>query len=289
MVVTPTTNATGDACEELARALRLPVKPLGTAPEDFRNLHFVGGAVGHPKMFIKLVKERHFHEAALAASTAIQQIGIRTPRLLEHGVLTDGRAWLAYAWHDLTEFEPTPSLVERAGALLGQLHVHTTAVAPADLASAGTTLTDDLRKRADQLAGLAPHYGRRVRRLIPHCVEVPQTDHCVLHGDFGWRNLGLDADGQVWLLDWDTATSGHPFVDLGKLIDREFTEDHVRGQFLRGYRQYHSVVSYPWPAYVDTVRLWVAAGLLTYGLFRGIPGLTGHSLHILDEIESGCG
>jgi hypothetical protein len=287
--VTPGTNAIGDACEELTRTLRLPVRPLGTAPEDFRNLHLVAGAEVEPTMFIKLVEKRAFHEAAFAVSPVFPQIGIQTPSLLDHGILTDGRAWLAYTWHEFTEFESAPSLVERAGALLGQLHANSTGLAPMGLAAAGTTLTDDLRERADQLAGFAPEYGRRVRRLIPHCVEVPRTDHCVLHGDFGWRNLGLDASGQVWLLDWDTATWGHPAVDLGKLIDREFTEDHVRDLFLRGYRQHHPVINYPWPAYVDTVRLWVAAGLLNYALLRGLAGLTGHALHILEEIESRCG
>ncbi|MEV0702691.1 aminoglycoside phosphotransferase family protein [Saccharopolyspora sp. NPDC050389] len=232
-------------------------------------------------------REAPFHEAALAVSAVVRRIGIRTPRLLDQGILTDGRAWLAYAWYELTEFGPAvPSLVERAGALLAQLHAHTTAATPAGLATTSETLMDDLRKRADHLAGIAPRSGRRVRRLIPLFVEVPQTNRCVLHGDFGWRNLGLDLDGQIWLLDWDTATWGHPIVDLGKLIDREFAEDHVRDQFLRGYRQHHPVISYPWPAYVDTVRLWVAAGLLNYGRLRSVAGLTRHGLRILDEIES---
>lgn len=279
------TNPLDEACEELARVLRLPVRPLGTALKDFRNVHLVAGAEAEPTMFIKLVEKRAFHEAALTASSILCQIGIHTPRLLDHGVLTDKRAWLAYAWHEFTEFEATPSLVERAGALLGQLHANSTGLAPTGFPTA-TMLTEDLRNRADQLNGLAPEYGRRIHRLIPHCVEVPQTDRCLLHGDFGWRNLGLDSDGEVWLLDWDTATWGHPAVDLGKLIDREFAEDHVRDQFLRGYRRHHPAISYPWPAYVDTVRLWVAAGLLNYAHLRGLAGLAGHGLHILDEIES---
>lgn len=282
----PGTNALEEVCGELARVLCLPVNPLGTAAEDFRNLHFIAGLDTEPTMFIKVVDEPAFRQAALAVSPIVHEIGIQTPRLLDQGILADGRSWLGYAWHELTEFEPVPPLVERAGSLLGLLHANTTADAPAGLATDNTTLSADLRKRADQLANVAPGYGRRVRQLIPHCIELPQTDFCLLHGDFGWRNLALDTDGQVWLLDWETATWGHPAIDLGKLIDREFAQGHVRDRFLRGYRQHHPVINFPWPAYVDTVRLWVAAGLLKYALVRDLVGLSGHALRILEEIES---
>lgn len=57
-VVAPGTCALEEVCGEPDRVLCLPVKPLGTAAEDFRNLHFIAGLDTEPTMFINVVDER---------------------------------------------------------------------------------------------------------------------------------------------------------------------------------------------------------------------------------------
>jgi fructokinase len=68
------------------------------------------------------------------------------------------------------------------------------------------------------------------------------SQSCLVHGDFGKRNLLVKCDGERWrvvaVLDWEYAVSGSPLIDIGHFLryerdSRPCAEPH----FSRGYVQ----------------------------------------------------
>jgi hypothetical protein len=70
-----------------------------------------------------------YYTAEVRAAWHLARTTIPTPQLVSHGVLDETRRWLAYQWHDLGSFTPTPPLVRHAGELLGRLHADSAATA----------------------------------------------------------------------------------------------------------------------------------------------------------------
>jgi Phosphotransferase enzyme family len=247
----------------LADTVGLALVP-STAP-GCQNTHFRACTPAGNRLFVKLIKDDQAHwRTAVEAAPLVEQLGIRTPRLLDHGEFTEKRWWLTYEWQDFTPFTATSESVHKAGEVLGFLH-HVTSGMNLDGAFACPTLTAEIALRTTRLDELDPVAARRVRRLHSRFEYLGPLDAmCLTHGDVSWRNFGTGSDGETWLYDWEDATFGHPLMDFAKIVDGELADPIVRQTFLRGYHTYAATLS-SWPDELRLVRLWSTANALAYG------------------------
>ena len=130
--------------------------------------------------------------------------------------------------------------------------------------------------------------GLRERFAIgEQALQALEPDTSLLHGNLGWRNLGIEHDdGQLILFDFEHAAIGAPILDLAKLWDRELANPEARSCFLAGYQR-EGPESYiqSWHAAIDIVRLWAVAGMFTYTRKHTDPAFERHARSILRQLS----
>ncbi len=278
-----------DTPTALEAALGGAVAPLVGSEQAHHNTHY-RGVLADGDVLVKVIDDQPaYYTAEVRAACHLASPDIRTPRLLRHGILDDGRGWLAYEWHDLRPFTPSPPQVEHAGQLLGSLHAATRSLVDATLRDY-PTLHELISGKIAQVAQFDTALADRIRHLHhtltnPASTELDSSRVCLLHGDMGWRNIHLDAHDDTWLIDFEHAAIGHPLLDFAKLWDRELDDPTTRALFLRGYHQ-HQPTDTMQPNQIDTVRLWAAAGIVPYARPRGDHDFEQHAMRILDRLET---
>lgn len=273
----------------LQAALGGAVVPLVGSGQAHHNTHY-RGVLADGDVFVKVIDDQPaYYTAEVRAARHLAPTDIRTPRLVRHGILDDGRRWLTYEWHDLRPFTPSPPQVERVGQLLGSLHAATRGVIDAELRNY-PTLHELVAGKIARVAQFDTALANRIRHLHDTLSSAATTELdsrvCLLHGDMGWRNIHLDAHDDTWLIDFEHAAIGHPVLDFAKLWDRELDDPTTRETFLRGYHQ-HQPTDTGQPDQINNVRLWAAAGIVPYARPRGDHDFEQHAMRILNRLEAG--
>jgi Ser/Thr protein kinase RdoA (MazF antagonist) len=123
---------------------------------------------------------------------------------------------------------PTPELLYRLGALLGQLHQIGIQAGPTALVSAGRSWLHRDRAIPRALA----HYTAAelevplrwqplhaaLRTVLMHFAQRDDLPVTIVHGDAWAGNTIQMADGSCVLIDWELAGQGFAVTDLGRLL-----------------------------------------------------------------------
>ena len=212
------------------------------------------------------------------------------PALVADGVTRSGRPWLAYEWVDLLPFQPSRDNLYATGQSLARMHRITVPQVPAALPRYGSPV-DLVAEKASLVEQVDPLLATRIRRLCDRLTPPdppPWRDEppVLLHGDFGWRNVSLTAEGTVAIFDFEHAAVGAPVLELAKLADRELNSDADRAAFLDGYAGVAPIDRTSWEAWLPLVRLWAAAGIIPYARETGDAEFEQHARYILDRLDS---
>lgn len=164
-----------------------------------------GNSIGFAKLAWNPVTTQAIeNEARGLRAVAVNQAdsAIHAPRLLADGVVHGRRYVMTEAlprsiadvpanWRSLhhdeaigpgSVYDRRPLATTKQSVLVRELLGSTTDVTPSGLAA-----------QAEDLLG----------KVLSHTVALPIADYC--HGDFVPWNVGRDADGRLWLFDWETA------------------------------------------------------------------------------------
>ncbi len=202
----PTKATTHPDAEALGRVLGCRVTLLGDSSAS-HNEHFLAVRNDGTRLFVKLMtSSRAYYDAEVAVSTHLA--ASRVPYLAHHGELGPGRLWLAYTWREIRPFTASPASLYEAGTALGELHARTRGIVDKRLRRY-QSISDLLTTKIDLVAGFDPALADRLRGIRAHLTDSEAAfmeeaeAACLLHGDFGWRNLGHDDDGKCVLFDFE--------------------------------------------------------------------------------------
>ncbi|TLD69804.1 aminoglycoside phosphotransferase family protein [Phragmitibacter flavus] len=128
-------------------------------------------------------------------------------------------------------FQPTPTLLQEAGKIIGRL-------AKISLPGSGAIFPDGIVKKFEAW----PSFGTGISSLLetpsvlnfldrPTIIQLHDIlathfeilsgfDRChnLVHGDFGPNNILISGDNIVGILDWEFAHSGCSYMDIGNLL-----------------------------------------------------------------------
>lgn len=271
---------------ELPSLLGVQLDPIDN-DRRFKNRHFRATQNGRPSLFVKVIKEARFYQAEVAAGLALDQTKISATRIVDHGELDDQRHWVAYVWREFSEFTPTLPHIEAAGQILGQLHHHTqgASIPHVPIYESVASLAE---KKIRVVSGFDAALATRLTALHERLVvswgpgDAPPDARSLLHGDFGWRNMGISSGGAI-AFDFERAALGPTSLDFAKLWDRELLDPEHRAAFIRGYQQHYSDSS--WLSEINLVRLKAVAAIVAYARSRGDREFRDHAFVILNRLE----
>ncbi len=218
--------------------------------------------------------EREAHKARV-----VYDSGAAAPAV--DGVVTvDGRHGVVYERVDglslLNQTTAQPWTLIRSAHLLAELHAHMHTCRVSGLPSQRTRLEKEIRA-AHPLSATLKH------EALDALAQLPDDD-VLCHGDFHPDNVVMSRRGPV-ILDWVTATSGHPLADVARtslLMQMAALPSHLPGRrlialgralwhrlYLRRYCQLRG-------ASVEDVSAWmlpVIAARLSEGIAEEVPQL----------------
>jgi hypothetical protein len=246
------------------------------------NTHFRAGPY-----FVKVMAgKKAYYDAERAAAEALST-RVAAPRLICTGETPDGARWLAFDWHDFAEVVPDATGFREAGVLAGALHATSRRV-PGLRARSIEGLPEATIALIDRIEEFDESLAERLRQLQAEIspVELPHREHTgLLHGDFGWRNLRRGPDRRLWLMDFEHARWGHPYLEFAKAWDRELADPDSRRWFLEGYDTTAPLPS-PGPADLAEIRLWAAAGIFPYAREHGDRQFAEQGNLIVERLET---
>ena len=222
----------------------IPSGPIaGPAWPGVMNDVCLVGEIGD-RVVVRARRERsaleEFEREAWCAA-AVRDLGVRTPRILAHGVVGD----VAYSVQEAVEGDSGER--HRSNALWRHLGRTARMIASVDLRAAPASLFTRFGRdpdaawrahldynlgeltRDDPLIGLGV-YARSVLPALRHLVgslgDRPIASGLV-HGDLALRNLIVSGDGAPVLIDWGSASTGPvPHTDLVNLLRNRDGEAH---------------------------------------------------------------
>lgn len=274
--------------EMLRSALGRDVRRLPSV--DTKNSHFEAiPAPGKDRLFVKIIEDkRQYFDAELAAHRALLDYRLPHIAIRHSGSLDDRAWWIAYEWIDLKPFRPSGRSLRELATTLGKLHRSSRGVrnlgvrrfaAPADLARSSIMRVrqsdNDLAERLDRLLEIA---------MLRWPSSAPDAA-CMLHGDFGFRNVGYRSDEELVLFDFEHASIGAPILEFAKAWDRELFDRETRTAFLSDYSATACVSVEGWEDAALVVRLWAAAGIFPYALQHGDRAFAEHGLQVIARLE----
>ncbi len=174
-------------------------------------------AVGEPtrSVFYRLLADP---EASTVARTNSAARAVGLPVAEPLGVFEDGRLHIEEAIPGEPLIDCVDALPEAEGVAL-MLH----GIAKMDAPFLGrVTADDDVSHTAQVLRSLLvfhPNLETRLTTLLAQLrLRAPETNTAtVIHGDLHLNQFMLEA-GKLWLVDWERASYGHPYSDLGRLL-----------------------------------------------------------------------
>jgi len=241
---------------------------------DSINVHAAGYRADEtePSVFLKLSRNRpRPYEQELVSARAMQSCGYERT-ILAHGEAADGIRWLALPWLPHEDFaNPTPADLRAAGRTLGELHARTTGYTGAEMRR--FTLQRELDRQLTKVETSHPVLHAEMQARIDRLraasggweayeASLPQ---CLLHGDFGWRNLVRVPTGGLQLIDFEHSALGPNWMDFGKVLDGELADPQDRAVFLAGYAEAFEGALPPLAEhYFWGLRLWQGLAILQY-------------------------
>lgn len=245
-------------------------KLLGSENEHLRGIR------RKSSLFIKVYAKESHARRELAALNQLDDIP--GTWVEAHGLLADGRRWIAMLWKSLRPFHVTKSngsIIEWASILST---VHSRLDISDDFLPRSQSIYEDIDGRLakmDEVIG-SP-ISERTRRVW-EATREPSAELCkrvecesgpasLLHGDFGQRNTFWEEEtDRLVLIDFERASLGLPYSDFAKAWDNELGDSSLREDFFRAYRRARQIESPNWPdeRYMWIVRLWATAGIFPY-------------------------
>ncbi|HVS10836.1 MAG TPA: aminoglycoside phosphotransferase family protein [Planctomycetota bacterium] len=279
----------GGADRALVALHRLVAHPaanlLAHRPER-RGVVRLAAGEGKRERYVKVVPpERVDRLTGPLLRLADRDLGFRVPRIVEV-VPEDGRV----------TFEPLPgsslhqlvrdggalrSAAHAAGRALRSLHDQTGIEARRHDAA---RVVEELKRRVRQLDALDPAASDPLARALPaviHGLEAGATPLVPVHRDFHDKQVVLDRDGVVGVLDFDTLSLGEPALDVAnalahfelRALQGLTTEDAARDAaraLYDGYAPPRETAARLEP-YLDATRLRLACLYALRPLWPGIP------------------
>jgi Ser/Thr protein kinase RdoA (MazF antagonist) len=261
------------------------------APTGGHRHDLFAGRTSCGELFVKLFPPASASAARerAAAHLISEHLTDLVPAMVADGVTRSGRPWMAYEWIEMRRFAPDTANLHAAGRALARLHRLELVSRPDALPRYGNpvNLVEHKARLVERYdAMLAAHIRELCRRLkptvAPSAALYPQV---LLHGDFGWRNVLLNPDGAVVLVDFEHAALGAPVLELAKLWDRELRGDVERATFLDGYQSERPIDREAWMVWLPLVRLWASAGIVPYARQTGDEEFEQHALDIIARLE----
>jgi thiamine kinase-like enzyme len=277
---------------ELGLAEIRPLPPVSGS----RNQHFVGIRAGEeqPSCFLKLLIKEVAYQREVAASKVLASLGYQAQTLLGHGEIGDGQYWLALPWLDCEDLkEPTDEEVLEAARIIGTLHRQTIRLEAPEMRN--VSLNSELTRQFDGLKDISPELHDKLLQRLDHLRQVAgewetyeQTlPHCLLQGDFGWRNFVREKSGNLLLIDFELSMMGPCWMEFAKALNREFADRQRQQLFIN---EYQATVGASLPDLADhfawAMRLWQVAGIFVYTEKYGDPtGFRKYGLSIVEAFD----
>lgn len=246
------------------------VRPV-QVPQGSPHLHLAGVRAGEeqPICFFKIAYQRVGILRETHVYRYLESIGVDQQRVLAFGQEEGDINWVAYPWLVLSDFVPTMEGIREIGKVLGQQHSKT--IGGADPQVRQFTLRSEMERMMDLVEQFDPTEYKALRTRIHLLIEKvgdweayeQSLPKCLIHGDFGWRNVALrGAARQVSLIDFEHAAFAPCWMDLAKAYDRELADPADLEAFLDGYREgFGKEMLALQEGYLWGMRLWQAAGI----------------------------
>lgn len=146
-------------------------------------------------------------------SKSAYELGIRTPRPLSVTEI-DGRAGVLYEKIQgttlLDQIRNRPAKLNRFAARLAELHIQMHQSGVPDFRRKQKEVLHHHIMQAPLLSQLEKS------RIIDYLHTLPSGDR-LCHGDYHPDNVLVDSQHE-WIIDWTTATSGHPAADVARTV-----------------------------------------------------------------------
>lgn len=271
------------------------IRPLPPIPGS-RNQHFIGFREGEvqPAVFLKLMISELGYQREIAASNVLERMGYEAQTLLGHGMITEGLYWLALPWIDCEDVkEPTDEEVREIARIIGTLHRQTTALDAPEVRR--VSLQSELTRQMDKLKSFATELYEKLIQRVDHLRSVAgewetyeqNLPHCLLQGDFGWRNFVRVKGGNLLLIDFELAVIGPCWMEFAKAWDREFADPQRLQSFVDEYKAtFGPELPELEEHFAWAMRLWQVAGIFAYTEKYGDQtGFRNHALEMLEAFD----
>ncbi|WP_327720376.1 aminoglycoside phosphotransferase family protein [Streptomyces sp. NBC_00490] len=187
--------------------------------------------------YVKIHQNTRFHYREVGAYRSwVPSLGPATPTLVTADSALRAVVITAVPGHPLHGLDHPPEqqqlLFHQIGALAAAIH-RSAAPLPADEG------VPALAKVGRHLEAARPylHPGDEefIRQIVARAEDVPPLDRVPTHGDFQLRNLLLDDNGSLAVIDFERSEPGPAIRDLVRLSDAWATQPRLHDAFMSGY------------------------------------------------------
>ncbi|MEW2163762.1 aminoglycoside phosphotransferase family protein [Streptomyces sp. NPDC007084] len=187
--------------------------------------------------YVKIHQNARFHQREVAAYRSwVPSLGPAVPTLVSADTALLAVVITAVPGRSLHGIAPPPEqqqlLFHRIGALAAAIH---RSAAPLPAEEGVPALAKVERHLEAARPYLRPGDEEFIRRIVARAEDVPLLDRVPTHGDFQLRNLLLDDDGSLAVIDFERSEPGPAIRDLVRLSDAWATQPALRDAFMSGY------------------------------------------------------
>ncbi|MEV0694089.1 aminoglycoside phosphotransferase family protein [Streptomyces sp. NPDC050388] len=188
--------------------------------------------------YVKIHQNDRFHHREVDAYRSwVPRLGAAAPTLVVSGSTLRAVVVTAVPGHPLHGLAHPPEeqrrLFHQIGALAAAIH----RISPAPVATAEGVPA--LAKVKRHLEAARPHLRLGdegfIRMIVARAEDAPPLDCVPTHGDFQLRNLLLDEDGSLAVIDFERSEPGPAIRDLVRLSDAWATQPYLHDAFMAGY------------------------------------------------------
>jgi Ser/Thr protein kinase RdoA (MazF antagonist) len=188
--------------------------------------------------YVKIHQNARFHHREMEAYRSwVPRLGASAPTLVAHDSALRAVVVTAVPGRPLHALAHPPEqqrhLFHRIGALAAT--IHRSAAAPFPAVEGVPALAKVDRHLEAARPYLNPGDEEFIRSVVARAGEVPPLDCVPTHGDFQLRNLLMDEDGSLAVIDFERSEPGPAVRDLVRLSDAWATRPGLHDAFMSGY------------------------------------------------------